>query len=64
MNLELTGEQTEALTGELSQIIEKDRYPVSPRIRVLKDVLGQLRPEPARERLPPLRNYAPPSKAV
>jgi len=54
MNLELTDEQTEALIRELSQIIENDRYPLSPRIRVLKDNLGQLRPEPARQApLPP-----------
>jgi hypothetical protein len=41
MNLELTDEQTEALIRELSQIIENDRYPFSPRIRVLRDILGQ-----------------------
>ena len=37
MNLELTDEQTVALTRELSQIIQNDRSPFSPRIRVLKD---------------------------
>ena len=63
MNLELTDEQTEALIRELSLIIEYDRYRLSPRIRVLKDILGQLRPEPAREApLPPPRRYEPPSK--
>jgi hypothetical protein len=63
MNLELTDEQTEALIRELSQIIENDRYPLSPRIRVLKDNLGQLRPEPARQApLPPRRNYELPSR--
>jgi hypothetical protein len=63
MHLELTDEQTEALIRELSQIVQNDRYPFSPRIRVLKDILGQLRPEPPREApLPPLRNYEPPSK--
>jgi hypothetical protein len=31
-HLELTDEQTEALTRELSQIIDSDRYPFSPRI--------------------------------
>jgi hypothetical protein len=30
MNLELTDEQTEALTRALSRIIENDRYPLSP----------------------------------
>jgi hypothetical protein len=63
MHLELTDEQTEALTRELSQIIENDRYPFSPCIRVLKDILGQLRPEPPREApLPSLRHYELPSK--
>jgi hypothetical protein len=62
MHLELTDEQTEALIRELSQIIENDRYPLSPRIRVLRDILGQLRPEPVRQPLPPLQHYEPPSK--
>jgi hypothetical protein len=60
MNLELTDEQTEALIRELSLIIEYDRYPLSPHIRALKEILGQLRPEPAREPLPPRRHYEPP----
>jgi hypothetical protein len=63
MTLDLTDEQTEAIRA-LSQIIENDRYPVSPRIRTLKEILAKLRPEPAREPpLPPLRYYEPPSKA-
>ena len=62
MNLDLTDEQTEALIRELSQIVQDDRYPLSPRIGVLKEILGQLRPEPAREPLPPRRHYEPPSK--
>jgi hypothetical protein len=44
LNLKLTDEQTEALIRELSQIIENDRYPLSPRIRVLKEILGMMRP--------------------
>jgi hypothetical protein len=62
MNLELTDEQTEALIRELSQIIDSDRYPLSPRIVALKEILGQLRPEPEREPLPPRRHYEPLSK--
>jgi hypothetical protein len=53
MNLALTDEQTEALIRELSLIIEYDRYRLSPHIRALKEILGQLRPEPARDPLPP-----------
>jgi hypothetical protein len=50
--VQLTDEQTEALIRELSQIIQNDRYPLSPRIVALKEILGQLRPEPEREPLP------------
>jgi hypothetical protein len=62
MNLELTDEQTEALLRELSQIIDKDRYPFSPRVGTLKEIRATLQPEPAREPLPPQRRYEPPSK--
>jgi len=63
MHLELTDEQTEALIRELSLIIDGDRYPFSPRIRVLKEILGMMRPAPARPApLPPRRHYEPPSK--
>jgi hypothetical protein len=48
MNLELTDEQSEALIRELGQIVRNDRYFLSPRVRVLRDILGKLRPEPAR----------------
>jgi hypothetical protein len=63
MNLELTDQQTEALIRELCNIIQNDRHPLSPRIVVLKEILGKLRPEPARPApLPPRRHYEPPSK--
>jgi hypothetical protein len=62
MNLELTDGQTEALIRELSLIIEYDRYRLSPHIRALKEILTRLRPERAREPLPPRRHYEPPSK--
>ena len=62
-HLELTDEQTEALVRGLSQIIDGDRYPLSPRIVVLKEILGMMRPEPARPApLPPPRHYEPPSR--
>jgi hypothetical protein len=62
MNLELTDEQSEALIRLLSRTIDDDRYPLSPRIVLLKEILAQLRPEPERAApLPPLRNYEPPS---
>jgi hypothetical protein len=43
MNLDLNEVQTEVLVRELSQIIQGDRYPLSPRIVTLKEILGQLR---------------------
>jgi hypothetical protein len=61
MNLELTDVETEVLIRLLSQTIDGDRYPLSPRITVLRDILGKLQPEPERpEPLPPLRSYEPP----
>jgi hypothetical protein len=51
------------LIRALSQIIEYDHYPLSPRIRTLKEILGKLRPEPARSAAsPPPKVYAPPSR--
>jgi hypothetical protein len=52
----------EALVKLLSQTIDGDRYPLSPRIVVLRDILRKLRPDPIREPLPPARHYEPPSK--
>jgi hypothetical protein len=48
MNLELTEEQAAALIRELNNIVQNDRYPLSPRIVTLKEILALLRPEPAR----------------
>jgi hypothetical protein len=33
MNLDLTDDEADALTQELHDIVESDRYPFSPRIR-------------------------------
>jgi hypothetical protein len=60
MHLDLTDEETAALTRELHEIVENDRYPFSPRIRTLRGILAKLRPEPARKPLPPPKVYAPP----
>jgi hypothetical protein len=62
MNLDLSDEEAAALTQELHDIVENDRYPFWPRIRKLRGILAKLRPEPAREPLPPRKVYAPPSK--
>jgi hypothetical protein len=60
MHLDLTDDETAALAQELHDIVESDRYPFSPRIRTLRAILGNLRPEPVRESLPPPKVYAPP----
>ena len=63
MNLELSDVQAKVLIRELHSIIQNDRYPLSPRVVALKEILGQLQPEPAREPLPPPpKIYAPPTK--
>jgi hypothetical protein len=40
---------------ELDHIIDGDRYFLSPRIRTLQAIRNKMRPEPAREPLPPLK---------
>jgi hypothetical protein len=60
MMLDLTEEETDALARLLSRIIDGDRYPLSPRVQTLKAVLDKIRPEPARQPLPPSKVYAPP----
>ena len=64
MHLDLSDEETAALTQELHKIVENDRYPFSPRIRTLTAILAKLRPEPVREPLPPPKRYAPPRAAA
>ena len=60
MTLDLTEEETAALARLLTNTIDADRYPLSPRIRLLKGILAKIRPESAREPLPPLKRYEPP----
>jgi hypothetical protein len=57
MNLELTDEETELLARELCDLIDADRYFLSPRIRILSEILNKIKPEPEREPLPPPRHY-------
>jgi hypothetical protein len=56
MRLELNDIQTEGLIRELTQIIQNDRYPLSPRIVALKEILAKLRQEPERQLLPLTRH--------
>ena len=50
MAIGMTDEETGALIRELNEIVWSD--PFSPRIVALKEILGQLRPEPEREPCP------------
>ena len=59
-HLDLSDDEAAALTQELHDIVESDRYPLSPRIRTLRAILDKLGPEPTREPLPPIKNYDPP----
>jgi len=61
-HLDLTDDEAAALTQELHDIVENDRYPFSPRVQTLRAILHKLRPEPVRKPLPPQKVYAPPSK--
>jgi hypothetical protein len=49
MILDLNDDETTALARLLTNRIDADRYPLSPRIQTLKGILAKLRPEPARE---------------
>jgi hypothetical protein len=55
LHLDLTDDEAAALIKELHAIVGSRRYPLSPRTRTLRAILAKLRPEPAREPLPPLR---------
>jgi len=64
MPLDLSDDEKLALVALLTRTIADDRYPLSPRVRTLKDILAKLRPDPVREPLPPPKVYAPPKAAA
>ena len=39
MNLDLDDEETRALLNLITEAIEADRYPLSPRVQLLKEIL-------------------------
>jgi hypothetical protein len=59
-HLDLTDEEAAALIKQLADITGNDRYLFSPRVQTLRAILAKLKPEPAREPLPPPKVYAPP----
>ena len=56
MNLDLTDEEPTALERLLSDAIDRDRYPLSPRVKKLKGILAEINPERKPEPLPPLKH--------
>jgi hypothetical protein len=60
MKLDLNEEKAATLLAELDRIIENDRYPLSPRIRILKEIRADIKPYPKDEPAPPLQHYEPP----
>jgi hypothetical protein len=53
MNLDLTDKEAAALLRELDALIDGDHDFMSQRIKTLKGIRAKMRPEPAREPLPP-----------
>jgi hypothetical protein len=63
MDLHLNDEQADLLLAELDRIIDGDRYPLSARIRVLREIRAVLKPYPERPPpAPPQKPYEPPSR--
>ena len=60
MNLDLTDDETALLLRELDNIIENDRFFLSPRIQTLKAIRAKIRPERVRDPVPPPKRYEPP----
>jgi hypothetical protein len=61
MTLDLTNHEAALLLKELNGLIDGDRYFLSDRIKTLKAIRAKIKPEPARELLPPPpKQYAPP----
>jgi hypothetical protein len=58
---QLTDDEKTALLALLKRTIEDDRYPLSPRISMLRGILAKLEPpKPTSAPLPPLEAYTPP----
>ena len=62
-SIELSDDETQALVRVLRETVDSDRFPLNPRVQVLRAVLARLRPEPVRPAASPEpRVYAPPAK--
>ena len=60
MNLNLSDEEAALLARELTIIIDNDRFFLSPRIQMLREIRNMIRPEPARPPLSPIKHFEPP----
>jgi len=60
MDIHLTDEQSATLLAALDKIIDGDRYPLSPRVKMLREIRAQIKPYPMHEPLPPRKHYEPP----
>jgi hypothetical protein len=58
MHFDLSDEEAAVVTKKFANITGNDRHPFSERTRTLKTILAKLRPEPARQPLPPPKVYA------
>jgi len=57
---DLSDEEKLALAELLTRTIVHDRYPLSPRVRTLKDILAKLDAKPSVQPYPAAKVYAPP----
>jgi hypothetical protein len=64
MTLDLTDHEAGLLLKELNGIIDGDRYFLSDRIKTLKAIRAKIRPDPAREPLPPPPKRSAPPRAT
>jgi hypothetical protein len=60
MNLNLSDEQAALLARELTAIIDNDRFFLTPRIQMLREIRNMIRPESPRPPLPAINHYEPP----
>jgi len=65
MQLDLTDQEAAALLSLLNRVIEDDRYPLSPRIRMLRDIRAKLpgAPAPTPPARPPTQEERNPRRA-
>jgi hypothetical protein len=64
MTLDLTDAEAALPLKELNGLIDGDRYFLSERIKTLKAIRAKIRPEPAREPLPPPPKPCAPPRAT